>query len=257
MSSQIPLERVSWSVYCPFPKIRAYAEFSFAEKSRKNGARYPKLRGRNYTSNRYDSPQEVLTLDLDTDDYLIFRHADHKDEIEGKVVMSYPHLRRFLDGLAQALEVARDGCFEQVGKSLAWKLTEKGESVETITHIEDMHGGASIALQPALVIRGRDGNDGADGTERTDGEPGMRLYLNGWDWYADVGLDDYVTFVDFYERFDLFATARSAVVVAVTQLGGVPGAASTRTTAPQPARRAGMAPASALGATRKIGAGAR
>ena len=38
MSNHIPLERVSWGVYCPFPGIRAYAEFSFAERQWKTGA---------------------------------------------------------------------------------------------------------------------------------------------------------------------------------------------------------------------------
>jgi hypothetical protein len=66
----------------------------------------------------------------------------------------------------------------------------------------------------------------------------MRLYLNGWEVYGDVGLDDYATFVEFYDRFDLFATSRTAVQVAVTQLGGVPGVTATKTTAPQPVRKA-------------------
>lgn len=236
MSQQIPLERVSWAVYCPFPGIRAYAEFSFAERQWKSGARYPKLRGRAYKSNRYSSALEVMTLDLGTDDYLILRHADHKDGVEGKVVMSYPHLRRFVEGLHAALEVARDGCFEERDGQFA--LTEKGLSEESLTVIEDMHGGASIALQPTIVQRrSAEESDGADGTEPVGGEPGMRLYLNGWEVYGDVGLDDYATFADFYERFDLFSTARAAVQVAVTQLGGIPGVTATKTAAPQPARK--------------------
>jgi hypothetical protein len=237
MSNHIPLERVSWGVYCPFPGIRAYAEFSFAERQWKTGARYPKLRGRAYTAKRYDVSMEVMTLDLGTDDYLILRHADHKDGVEGKVVMSYPHLRRFVEGLHTALDVARDGCFEE--KDGEFILTAKGAGEDSLVIIEDMHGGASVALQPVIVQRGRPNDDeGEDGTEQLGGEPGMRLYLNGWEVYGDVGLDDYATFVEFYDRFDLFATSRTAVQVAVTQLGGVPGVTATKTAAPQPVRKA-------------------
>ena len=237
--SATPLERISWDVYCPFPRVRAQAEFTFAEKSRRSGSRYPKLRGSGYTAKRYAEAVDVVSLDLGTDDYLVLKHRDY-DYAKGgagKVVMSYPHLRRFVEGLHTALDVARDGCFEE--KDGEFILTAKGAGEDSLVIIEDMHGGASVALQPVIVQRGRPNDDGGeDGTEQLGGEPGMRLYLNGWEVYGDVGLDDYATFVEFYDRFDLFATSRTAVQVAVTQLGGVPGVTATKTTAPQPVRKA-------------------
>ena len=63
------------------------------------------------------------------------------------------------------------------------------------------------------------------------------MYLNGWESYSAVNLDEYATFVDFYDRFDLFATSRSAVQVAVTQTGGIFGAPAARTPHEQPIRK--------------------
>ncbi len=246
--SNTPLERISWAVYCPFPGIRAYAEFSFAERGRRNGTRYSKLKGRTYTAARYDAPTEVLTIDLGTDDYLIFRHVDQKGDDPGKVVMSYPHIRRFVEGMQEALEMVRDGCFEEING--AFQLTEKGR--DAILVVDDMFKGAQLAFQPTVFTRIPD-DELEDGQEEMNlaGEPGMRLYLNSNDVWSEITLDDFATFVQFYERFDLFATSRAAVQVAVTQLGGVPGVSLTRTAAPQPTRRPGSPAANGLGMKKK------
>lgn len=231
--SETPLERISWSVYCPFPGVRAYAEFAFAERNRRQGTRYPKLRGRTYSSNRYNSAMEVLNLDLGTDDYLILKTVNQRGDEPGKVVMSYPHLRRFVEGLQESLEMVRDGCFEEVDG--AYQLTKRGLDAVVVVH--DLFGGSSIAFQPTIFTRQAE-EDVQDGEEiDLAGIPGMRMYLNSDDVYSDVTLDDYATFVQFYERFDLFATSRAAVQVAVTQLGGVPGATMTKTPAAMPARK--------------------
>lgn len=242
--SATPLEKVSWAIYCPFPGVKAYAEFSFAERSWKTGTRYSKLRGGSYTARRYEAPIEVMTLDLGTDDYVILKHKDHKQDGPGKVVMSYPHLRRFIEGLQDALELVRDGCFEEVEG--AYQLTDQGYQAEHTIH--DMHNGAIITLQPTIFTRVLEEGAGDNEVELA-GEPGMRMFLNG-DLYSDVTLDEYATFVEFYERFDLFATSRSAVQVAVAQLGGIPGVTMSKTAAAQPTRRP-TAAANGLGARKK------
>ena len=246
--SQTPLERISWAVYCPFPGVKAYAEFSFAERGRKNGARYSKLKGRTYNASRYDSPIEVLTVDIGTDDYLILRHVDQKGEEPGKVVMSYPHLRRFVEGMQEALEMVRDGCFEEADG--AYQLTQKGR--DAILLVEDMFKGAQIAFQPTVFTRVPD-EELEDGQEQYNlaGEPGMRMYLDSNDVWSEITLDEFATFVQFYERFDLFATSRSAIQVAVTQLGGIPGVTMSKTAAPMPTRRPGTAASNGLGMKKK------
>jgi hypothetical protein len=233
--SSTPLERISWDVYCPFPRVRAQAEFTFAEKSRRSGARYPKLRGSGYTAKRYAEAVDVVSLDLGTDDYLVLKHRDFdfSKGSAGKVVMSYPHLRRFVEGLQEALEMVRDECFEEAGD--AYQLTEKGLS--SSIHVPDLFAGASVAFEPVICEAMVD-DDVPDGEEPDySGEPGMRMYLNGPDMFADVTLDEFATFVEFYERFDLFATSRTAVQIAVVQMGGIPGVTMTRTAAPQPTRK--------------------
>ena len=111
-----------------------------------------------------------------------------------------------------------------------------------------MHNGATITLQPTVFTRVLEEVAGDDEVELS-GEPGMRMFLNG-DLYSDVTLDEYATFVEFYERFDLFATSRSAVQVAVAQLGGIPGVTMSKTAAAQPTRRP-TAAANGLGARKK------
>jgi hypothetical protein len=246
--SQTPLERISWAVYCPFPGIRAYAEFSFAERGRKNGARYSKLKGRTYSAARYETPVEVLTVDVGTDDYLIFRHVDQKGDGPGKVVMSYPHLRRFVEGMQEALEMVRDDCFEEADG--AYQLTQKGR--EAILVVEDMFKGAQIAFQPTVFTRVPDDElEDGQGDFNLAGEPGMRIYLDSNDVWSEITLDEFATFVQFYERFDLFATSRAAVQVAMAQLGGVPGVTLTKTPAPQPTRRPGAGTLNGLGPKKK------
>jgi hypothetical protein len=241
--SAVPLERINWSVYCPFPRIRADAEFAFAEKSRKTSVRYSKLRGRVYTSNRYNAAMEVATLDIGTDDYLVLKHSDHDFQKggPGKVVLSYPHLRRFVEGLQEALEMVRDDCFEEVDGQ--YQLTDKGAN--EICYIHDMFNGATIAFAPTVFSRQRE--DLEDGQGDLVGEPGMRMYLNGMDMYSDVTLDEYATFVAFYERFDLFATSRAAIQVGMIQMGGIPGLTVAKTSAPQPTRKPAAAVATATG----------
>ena len=147
--SATPLERISWDVYCPFPRVRAQAEFTFAEKSRRSGSRYPKLRGSGYTAKRYAEAVDVVSLDLGTDDYLVLKHRDY-DYAKGgagKVVRSYPHLRRFVEGLHEALEMVRDECFEEAENG-AYQLTEKG--YDASIHVPDLFGGASVAFEPVI-----------------------------------------------------------------------------------------------------------
>jgi hypothetical protein len=244
--SATPLERISWDVYCPFPRVRAQAEFTFAEKSRRSGSRYPKLRGSGYTAKRYAEAVDVVSLDLGTDDYLVLKHRDFdfSKGSAGKVVMSYPHLRRFVEGLHEALEMVRDECFEEAENG-AYQLTEKG--YDASIHVPDLFGGASVAFEPVICEVVVD-DDVADGEEPDySGEPGMRMYLNGNEMFADVTLDQFATFVQFYERFDLFATSRTAVQIAVVQMGGIPGVSMTRTAAPQPTRKPTVASANGLG----------
>lgn len=244
--SMTPLERITWSLFCPFPRVRAQAEFTFAEKSRGSGTRYPKLRGGSYTAKRYSEAVDVTYLDLGTDDYFILKHNDFdfkKGTSEGKVVMSYPHLRRFVEGLEDMLDVARDGCFEEVDG--AYQLTARG--AEAVVHVTDMFNGASVAFSPIVFTFQPEDEAG----EEADfaGEPGVRMFLNSPDMYSDVTLDEFATFVQFCERFDLFATARSAVQVAAIQTGGVAGVTMTKTPLVQPTRRPA---ATGLGAARKI-----
>lgn len=234
--SSAPLERISWSLYCPFPKVQAFAEFTYADKGRKNGNRYSKMRGRTYASKRYDVPMDVMSIDLGSDDYFAIKHMDQHDD-EGRVSMTYPHLVRFVSLLEEALEAARDGSFEKVGEN--YRLTPKGSGDGSVLIAEDLVGGSFVAFQPVVVIRASqaDREDAQERADETGGEPGMRMYLNSWSLYSDVGLEDYTSFAIFCERFDLFATSRAAMQVAVSHLGGVPGvAAVARTAAPQPKR---------------------
>jgi hypothetical protein len=108
-----------------------------------------------------------------------------------------------------------------------------------------MFNGATIAFAPTVFSRQRE--DLEDGQGDLVGEPGMRMYLNGMDMYSDVTLDEYATFVAFYERFDLFATSRAAIQVAMIQMGGIPGLTVAKTSAPQPTRKPATAVAAATG----------
>jgi hypothetical protein len=179
----------------------------------------------------------------------VLKHRDfnyQKDQSAGKVVMSYPHLRRFVEGLHDALEMVRDECFEEVGD--AYQLTDKG--LNSSIHIPDLFAGASVAFEP-VICEFQSDDDQVEGEEPDySGEPGMRIYLNSTDMYADVTLDVFATFVEFYDRFDLFATSRAAVQIAVIQMGGIPGVTMSRTAAPQPTRRTAGA-ASGLGVKKK------
>ena len=234
--SAVPLERVTWELYSPFRAVRASAEFTFADKHRKTSARMPSLRGRSYTTSRYSQTLEVASLEVASSDFLVLRHRDHDMKIvgntAGKVVMSYPHLPRFVGGLHEVLEALRDGCFEQ-GEDGTFALTEKGE--RELIQIEDLHGGASLGFQPVVFDRQPDDGEETAVTERPAGEPGVRMFLNSWDFFSDARLLEFDSFIRFYERFDLFATSRTAVTIAAAQ-----GAVTIPSLAPavQPARQA-------------------
>lgn len=231
--STLPLERVTWALYSPFVGIRAAAEFSFAERQRKTGARYPKLRGHTYTTTRYSAPTEVLSINLETDDYLVLKHVDHKQGNVGKVVMSYPHLRRFIEGLQEVLEIVRNDCYVAVDGE--YQLTEQG--MTTNHTIYDMYAGAALGFEPVICTPYRSEEAQEDNAAPPQGAPGVRMYVNGPLAYSDVTLDEYATFVAFYERFDLFATSRAAVQITTIQLGGIPGVTTSKVSAPQPVRR--------------------
>ena len=233
--SAVPLERVTWELYSPFRAVRASAEFTFADKNRKTSARMPSLRGRSYTSSRYSQTLEVASVELSSSDYLVLRHRDHDLKITGntagKVIMSYPHLPRFIGGLLEVLDALRDGCFEQ-GEDGTFALTEKGE--RELIQIEDLHGGASLGFQPVVFDRQADDGEETAVSDRPAGEPGVRMFLNSWDFFSDARLLEFDSFIRFYERFDLFATARTATAIAAGQ-GAV--TIPSLAPAPQPVRQ--------------------
>ena len=234
----IPLEKLKWSLFCPFRGINASAEFTMAEKGYRNSNRFAKIRGNTYTSTRYSSNIEVGNIDIGSSDYLVFSHKDYeykKGDSQGKVLISYPHIPRFIDGIADILEEFRDGCFEE--REDGFILTKKGE--DAVFNIDGLASEAFLAFQPVIFLPTEDDIDtGAIAyiPEALGGEPGIRMYLNGWDYYADTTLESYVAFIHFYQRFDLFSVAMAAAQIAVTHSGGVYNARVSKESAPQPTR---------------------
>jgi hypothetical protein len=165
------------------------------------------IRVRSYTAQKYEPPTPVYVLDVSSKDFLILLHSDAKRGTgsAGKTVMSYPHLPRFVAGLESALEMLRDGCFAPAGDN-SLRLTEKGESA--VCKTEDLYAGASLGFAP-IVIPPRE-----DGAAEGIGEAGIRIFINSWDFYSDASVEDFAAFVAFYVRFDLFATSRSAIILA-------------------------------------------
>ena len=237
--SAVPLERVAWELYSPFRAVRVSAEFTFADKNRKTSARMPSLRGRSYTSSRYSQALEVASLELSSSDFLVLRHRDHDLKVagntNGKVILSYPHLPRFVSGLHEVLDALRDNCFDQKEDG-TFALTAKGET--ELIQIEDLHGGASLGFQPVVFERPSDDGEETAVADRPAGEPGVRMYLNSWDFFSDTRLLEFDSFIRFDERFDLFATARAATAIAAGQ-GAV--TIPNLAPAPQPARQSPVA----------------
>ena len=237
----IPVERIAWALYCPFPKVRASAEFNFAEKRRNTNERAYKTRGYEYLTKKYASPVNVLTLYVGSDDYLTFKHADSPTEGQdtaGRISLGYGHIRRFIEGIQTALLVAGDGCFSE-NEDGTFSLTEKGASNESLTLIEDFFQNASAGFEPCIVQRPSDLGDGSDDSEseRLTGEPGMRMLVNSWNMSSEISLDDFASFVAFYERFDLFSMSQSAMNIFVTQMNGIPGITQEKTAAIAPVRK--------------------
>lgn len=171
-------------------------------------------------------------LEVGSSDFLILRHTAYDFKAAssaGKAVLSYPHLPRFLDGLADAVEMLGGGVFERA--DVGYRLTAKGE--QAVVKVEDLYSGASLAFQPLVFIAEAEGDDVTDPV----GEPGVRVFVNSWDHFSDCTVDEFAAFVRFYERFDLFETSRDATTLALLQQGGIPTAARPASSAPQPARR--------------------
>ena len=173
-----------------------------------------------------------MSLEISCDAYVVMKHADFNPKSKdghGKTVISYPHMPRFLTGLEDAVAMMTPECFRNVTDSL-YLLSKFGESV--FIKVSDLVGTSSIAFQPTVIypyyVEGEE--------EPPGGVPGVRVYINGWDHYSEVTTDAFISFVHFYQRFDLFATSLAAANVGVAHLGGIPGAAP-RTAAPQPVRR--------------------
>jgi hypothetical protein len=207
-----PIERIEWGVYSPFPEITALCQFSFASINYKTKERMSKIRENSYVSNRYRSSLNVRNIKIDTSDYFILTHRNHDVKTgEGKVIMSYPHMNRFITGLSESLETFRDNCFEKVENGFI--LTTKGSSEDAIFYIYDLYNNASLAFQPTIITMKL--ND--DEEEVEYGEPGIRLYLNDWNYSSCVTLDEYDTFISFYNNFSLFNVSLAAVQVAMSQ----------------------------------------
>jgi hypothetical protein len=240
-----PLERISWDLYCPFYGVTASAEFTYGDRSRKTGSRYNKIRGNTYTTNKYESSIEVGSISVNTSDYLIFTHKDYdykRSSTEGKVLLSYPHIPRFVDGLSDILEGFREGCFEE--RDDGYALTAKGK--DAVFEIPDLYKGASLAFQPIVFIPpATDDGEEESITAPIDvsGEPGIRIYINSWDLFADATLAEYEAFIMFYNRFDLFNVSLAAAQIAVVQMNGVSAArGSGGAIAQQPQRVTNAAP---------------
>lgn len=230
ISSQAPIDRLTWDLYSPFFKVDICAEVTFAEKGRKNSNRYPTLRAKMYTTNRYSTSQQVSKVEIATSDFIVLRHRDHEmagASTAGKAVLSYRHLPRFIEGLAETMDMLQNDCFVQTETGFA--LTENGEQAET--KIEDLFGGASLAFQPVILAASKEEEE--DEYSDHSGDPGVRIFVNSWDHYADTPVEEFYAFLQFYQKFDLFATSRTAVGI-VAQNGGLVGLSTAM--APQPER---------------------
>jgi hypothetical protein len=208
--STLPLDKISWDLFCPFPKVRATAEFTFSSKKYNSSERLPRIYSRPYKSAKYNG-MELNSINIGTDAYITFTHFDRDYTAKspyGKVTMTYLHLPTFLDGLDTTLSMVQDGCYEQ--KENGFILTPKG--YDAVNIIENFIGAASLAFQPILLDNGNE-HEPDDET----GMPGIRIYLNGWEFFSDISLIDFSSFIMFYKQFNLFNLSVSAAQIAALQ----------------------------------------
>ena len=243
MSKSIPIERLIWSLFCPFPKIRASAEFTFAEKRSQNNDRNLKIRSFEYTSRRYDKPIDVLSLMINTDDNIAFKHVnaiqDSNTTDNGRVLLSYRHLKRFKDAINEIIRISTESCFEEIGDTGKFRLTPFGNSEDAVVVVEDLVFGSKIGFAPCIVEKYNPDVEGEDNSTplQEEGEPGITFLLGSWEMSSSIPLDSFISFADFYLNFDLFATSRSAVQLFVMQSGGIPGVHMEKSIITAPERR--------------------
>jgi hypothetical protein len=222
MSGAPPVDRVEWKLYSPFQGVRVYAEFTLAE--RVSGRRRDGVRRAAFSSKRYDQPELVSSLDVETGDYFVMAHQARGQTRDraGRASASYPQLPRLADGLAAAEASLSARCFERVDET-GFRVTEAG--LLEVHLIDDLCSGCCIGLQAAIWPRDSDDTD--------VGDPGVRMFINSRDHYGDATLENFRAWVRFVERFDLFQTSLAAVQLAASGRVEAPEVRS----APQPVRR--------------------
>jgi hypothetical protein len=194
------LDRVSKSLYCPFPSCQLMAEVNFGEKTQ-TGRRLETVILKEYNSKKYEGISRLRSIDLSSRDYLMIIHSvrvDERNTERTKVIMSYPHLPRFKRGLKAILEWIL-ASYDENGEFV-------GDAEESVMKIENMHGGASLAFQPVLINTSRDDDNEAL-------EPGIRMYINSWEIFSDVTIDSFESFVEFVLNFDLHAFSMAATQI--------------------------------------------
>jgi hypothetical protein len=205
--------------------VRASAEVSLGDRSRSNGSRQPSVRIKGYNTDKYVDTRSVAALSISTNDYLVIKHSNVEGS-NGKVVMSYPHLARFVDGLDAVLDKLRDGCFRRVD--------ERGFEIlpaayDVYHQIDDLYGPSALGFRPVLLLEKDDDEIGT---------PGVRMFVNSNSHCSDVDLDSFTAFVRFYDRFDLSA-ASGMMLATAAGMGLLTGEQQqhSRSSAPQPMRK--------------------
>lgn len=247
MSGPLPIDYLSWSTFCPIPGMRVTAEFSYGSKSIQNGGRYPRMRARSYASSRYGDPMDIVSIDIESGDFLVIRrnnpkrfekgNTDHND----KIMLGHIHMPRFKQCLADFFENVTNGtCYEE-GNEGGYVLTPHALNGEADIQMDDLYDGKTILFSPVVYIpNSEDTQDGADGTMVTEGEPGVRIYLNDMSNFVEASLSNFHAFNEFYQRFDLFTLSQSAAIVVMSQQGNMAASVVNRTTTPSPPRQGGV-----------------
>jgi hypothetical protein len=202
-------------------------EFVYADSDR--GARKPLIRSEGYATRKYNGAR-IRSLELGSNDFLIFEHADRSRRDagqEGKVVMSYPHLHLLFEGLGRAL-AELPACWERVD-SRYFRPTARGyELHDSFMRIEGLHAGGAIGLAPDIFPA-----EGCEDDAEPVGDPAVRMYVNGVDYFGLASYEGFKAFETYYGNFDLSRWAGQAMAIA-TQSGVEP--EPERESAPQPRR---------------------
>ena len=202
--SEEKIEKIERVIFIPCKGLLIKHEVVFGQQNKKDQRRLDELSSRKYKTGKYSNVKTLISLKLESNDYLVLDYIGNKDNREN-IYISYPHIFKVKKFFRESLKWFYDDEYDELfvmnnENELIFNSDYRNEEII----INNLIGSKSLSIMPAIVA---------------DGEEGVILFFNSRNKSVIMNIDQLESVIDFLENFRLYE-ASQLLINYVTEIKG-------------------------------------